>query len=44
MVDAMDRLDPAIPKITGPAKAEIAKVLKALLAETPDGRHRKARP
>jgi len=43
MVDALDRLDPAIPKIAGPAKAEIAKVLKALLAETPDGRHRKAR-
>jgi PPK2 family polyphosphate:nucleotide phosphotransferase len=43
MVDALDRLDPAIPKIAGPAKAEIAKVLKALLAETPDGPHRKAR-
>jgi PPK2 family polyphosphate:nucleotide phosphotransferase len=43
MVDALDRLDPEIPKIAGPAKAEIAKVLKALLAETPDGRRRKAR-
>ena len=43
MVEALDRLDPAIPKITGSAKTEIAKVLKALLAETPDGRRRKAR-
>jgi len=43
MVEALDRLDPAIPKIAGPAKAEIAKVLAALLAEAPGGR-RKARP
>src|SRR4030081_1572693 len=35
MVEALDRLDPAIPQVTGAAKAEIAKVIKALLAEAP---------
>jgi PPK2 family polyphosphate:nucleotide phosphotransferase len=44
MVEALDRLNPAIPEITGKAKVEIAKVLKALLAEAPRGRQRKANP
>jgi PPK2 family polyphosphate:nucleotide phosphotransferase len=43
MVEALGRLDPAIPKVAGPAKAEIDKVLAALLAEAPGGGHRKAR-
>ena len=43
MVEALDRLDPAIPQVTGAAKAEIAKVIKALLAEAPRGQHPKAR-
>jgi hypothetical protein len=44
MVEALDRLDPAIPQVTGAAKAEIAKVIKALLAEAPRGQHPRARP
>ena len=44
MVEALDRLDPAIPAVTGAAKAEIAKVIKALLAEAPRGQHPKAHP
>jgi PPK2 family polyphosphate:nucleotide phosphotransferase len=43
MVEALDRLDPAIPQVTGAAKAEIAKVIKALLAEAPRGQHPRAR-
>jgi PPK2 family polyphosphate:nucleotide phosphotransferase len=43
MAEALDRLDPAPPKVTGAAAAELAKVRKALLAETPRRGRRKAR-
>jgi PPK2 family polyphosphate:nucleotide phosphotransferase len=43
MVEALDGLDPAPPKIVGAAAAELAKVRKALLAEAPHGGRRTAR-
>ena len=43
MIEAMDRLDLAFPKVTGAALAELTKVRKALVAESPREKRRKAR-
>jgi PPK2 family polyphosphate:nucleotide phosphotransferase len=44
MADALERLDPAPPEITGATGAELAKVRKALLAKPSHGGRRKAHP
>jgi PPK2 family polyphosphate:nucleotide phosphotransferase len=43
IVDAMDRLDLAFPKVTGPALTEMEKVRHALQAEAPGARQRRSR-
>ena len=43
LVEALDGLDLAFPEITGAAKAELAKVRKALVAEVPRGGRRASR-